>query len=82
MKKNKSYNWRKYNLNKSKLIQKMILYNNKNNFNFEEKDHFNHTRDLIGLSIATIKKKGKGLVTVNIKPEESMKLRKIIPSLY
>lgn len=59
MKKNKSYNWRKYNLNKSKLIQKMILYNNKNNFNFEEKDHFNHTRDLIGLSIATIKKKGK-----------------------
>ena len=32
--------------------------------------------------VLAIKKKGKGLVTVNIKPEESMKLRKIIPSLY
>ena len=54
---NKIYNWKKYNLNKSKLIQKIILYNQKNNFNFLEKNHFNHTRDLIALSLASIKKK-------------------------
>jgi len=59
---NKIYNWKKYNLNKSKLIQKIILYNQKNNFNFLEKNHFNHTRDIIALSIATIKKKG----TINV----------------
>jgi len=63
---NKIYNWKKYNLNKSKLIQKIILYNQKNNFNFLEKNHFNHTRDIIALSIATIKKKKFKTFSLNL----------------
>ena len=55
--KKKEYNWKKYNQDKKKLIQKIIIYNNKNSFNFLEKNHFNHTRDLIALSLASIKKK-------------------------
>ena len=31
--------------------------------------------------ILSIKKKGKGLVMANIKPNESLRLRKLIPSL-
>lgn len=54
-----NFSWKKYNQSKKKLIEKMIIYNNNNNFNFLEKNHFNHTRDLIALSIASIKKKEK-----------------------
>ena len=46
--------WQKYNLNKTKLIKKITKYNRKNNVNFIESGHYNHTRDILALSISLI----------------------------
>tara|TARA_B100001996_G_scaffold378733_1_gene363356 strand:- start:179 stop:841 length:663 start_codon:yes stop_codon:yes gene_type:complete len=51
--------WQKYNLNKTKLIKKITKYNRKNNVNFIESGHYNHTRDILALSISLIGKKNK-----------------------
>ena len=53
--------WLKYNLDKKKLIKKITQFNRKNNFNFIEAGHFNHTRDILALSIAAIASKNKNL---------------------
>jgi len=53
--------WQKYNLNKKKIIKKITQFNRKNNVNFVEAGHFNHTRDILALSIATITSKNKNL---------------------
>ena len=51
--------WQKYNLNKKKIIKKITQFNRKNNVNFVEAGHFNHTRDILALSIATSASKNK-----------------------
>jgi len=49
--------WKKYNLEKDKLIKKIINFNRKSNINYFENGHFNHTRDLFALSLAYLKNK-------------------------
>lgn len=44
--------WKKYNFNKKELIRKILKFNNKFKFNFFEKEHFNHTRDILALSLS------------------------------
>jgi len=46
--------WKKYNLNKNKLIKKIVDYNNKFKFNFIEKGHYNHTRDIFALVLSNL----------------------------
>ena len=53
--------WQKYNLNKNKLIKKIVNYNKKNKVNFLESGHYNHIRDILALLISTIDKKNKRL---------------------
>tara|TARA_B110000285_G_C15087350_1_gene596964 strand:- start:775 stop:1437 length:663 start_codon:yes stop_codon:yes gene_type:complete len=51
--------WSKYNLKQKKLAAKIIKYNSKFNINFLEKGHYNHTRDLLAISMAFLNKKKK-----------------------
>ena len=51
--------WNKYNISKNKLTKKIINFNRKYSYNFLEKEHFNHTRDIIALSLVTLKKNKK-----------------------
>lgn len=46
--------WKRYNLNKDKLINKITDYNNKFKFNFIEKGHYNHTRDILALALMNL----------------------------
>lgn len=47
--------WKKYNFNKKNLIKKILKFNDKFKFNFYEKEHFNHTRDILALSLSLFK---------------------------
>ena len=51
--------WQKYNLNKKKVIKKIIEFNRKNKVNYFEDLHFNHTRDIFALGLALANKKSK-----------------------
>lgn len=52
------YNWIKYNSKKS-LIKKINDYNKRNIFNYFEKGHYNHTRDILCLCLVLFKKNKK-----------------------
>ncbi len=47
--------WKIYNQEKKKLLQKVIDFNNKNKFNFLEKENYNHIRDILSLTLINIK---------------------------
>tara|TARA_B100000925_G_C21957699_1_gene451933 strand:+ start:592 stop:1269 length:678 start_codon:yes stop_codon:yes gene_type:complete len=47
--------WKIYNQEKKKLLQKVIDFNNKNKFNFLEKENYNHIRDILSLTLLNIK---------------------------
>ena len=52
--------WKIYNQEKNSLLKKIIDFNNNNKFNFIEKENYNHIRDILSLTLATIKiKKNK-----------------------
>lgn len=52
------YNWIKYN-SKISLIKKINNYNKENIFNYFEKGHYNHTRDMLCLCLVLFKKNKK-----------------------
>ena len=47
--------WKIYNQEKKKLLKKVIDFNNKNKFNFLEKENYNHIRDILSLTLLNIK---------------------------
>jgi len=49
--------WKNYNSQRTKLVKKIVDYNNKIKFNFIEKEHFNHTRDILALTLASLESK-------------------------
>ena len=46
--------WKTYNQEKKKLLKKVIDFNNKNKFNFLEKENYNHIRDILSLTLLNI----------------------------
>ncbi len=46
--------WENYNTKRNKLVKKIVSYNNKIKFNFIEKEHFNHTRDILALTLTRL----------------------------
>lgn len=52
----KNYDWKKYNLKRSLIANRIVEFNKINKFNFLEKKPYNHIRDIFCLSIATLKK--------------------------
>ena len=50
------YNWKKYNNNNILLSKKLETFNNLNNLNFVENSYYNHTRDLLALTLISEKK--------------------------
>ena len=52
------YNWSKYN-SKIDLIKKINKYNRDNIFNYLEKGHYNHTRDILCLCLVLLNKNKK-----------------------
>ena len=53
--------WKKYNEKLNKFSALMAKHNNENEFNFVEKNFYNHIRDLIALSISMIQLKSEKL---------------------
>jgi len=51
--------WSNYNLKMIKISENLIKYNNKNKISAFEKGHYNHTRDLLAISIAFLNNKNK-----------------------
>ncbi len=52
--------WKVYNQEKKSLLKKIAKFNNINKFNFIENENYNHIRDILSLTLATIKiQKGK-----------------------
>jgi hypothetical protein len=51
--------WPKYNLKINKISEKMIKFNSKNEVNFIENGHYNHTRDLMAITIAFLNSHNK-----------------------
>ncbi len=46
--------WSKYNFKINKISEKMIKFNSKNDVNFIENGHYNHTRDLMAITVALL----------------------------
>tara|TARA_Y100000992_G_scaffold279077_1_gene225105 strand:+ start:11010 stop:11666 length:657 start_codon:yes stop_codon:yes gene_type:complete len=51
------YNWKIYNINSNKLAIKFDNYNSDNYFNKVENSYYNHTRDLLCLTLLRLSKK-------------------------
>lgn len=51
--------WSNYNLKMTKISEKLINFNDKNKINAFEKGHYNHTRDLLAITIAILNNKNK-----------------------
>ncbi len=47
--------WKIYNQEKKKLLKKVINFNNKDKFNFLEKENYNHIRDILSLTLSNLK---------------------------
>lgn len=48
--------WEKYNKNLIEISKKHLLFNSKNIFNYIENNNYNHLRDIVALTIATLSK--------------------------
>ena len=51
------YNWTNYNRKKNKLAQKLNKFNDENIFNSVEGSYYNHTRDILSLSLQSLQGK-------------------------
>lgn len=51
--------WKAYNNKSNKLVKKIVKFNKKFEFNFIENSHYNHTRDILAVCLASFQTKKK-----------------------
>jgi len=61
---NEDVYWKKYNFKRNNLIKTIVKHNAEHNFNYFEKNNYNHVRDLFALTLAQLNSNKKKIYNI------------------